>query len=69
VFTAIPVHAGTCLEVPRKSQDHQSGYLVSGNFESLISGIRSKGATHWTAMFGQRLNVDEQFIDRKWATY
>jgi hypothetical protein len=41
------------------------GIWFRGNFESLISGIRSEGATHWTAMFGQRLNVDEQFIDRK----
>jgi len=67
VFTAM--HAGTCLEVLRNITRSSVRVLGFGaKFESLISGIRSKSATHWTAKFGQRLNVDEQFIDRKWAT-
>jgi hypothetical protein len=64
------MHAGTCLEVLRKTTRSSVRVLDFGaKFESFISGIGSKSATQWTAMFGQRHNVNEKFIDRKWATY
>jgi len=60
------MHDGTCLVILRKITGSSVRVLGFGaKFESLISGTQSKSATYWTAMFGQRLNVEEQFIDRK----
>jgi len=51
VFTAM--HDGTCLEVLRKITGSSVRVLGFGaKFESLISGILSKSATYWAAMFG-----------------